>query len=831
MRKILLIDGNSMLFRAYYGTQSRGLMRSSSGVATNAVFGFSTMLNRALELFEPTHVLIAFDTGDKTFRHDMFTEYKGTRKEVDEALVSQFALVREFLDAIPIRRYELSGYEADDIIGSIANMYRDDEIDVLTSDRDLLQIVDNHVDVLLMKKGLTDIARMNPKVLKEEMGLRPSQIVDLKALMGDASDNIPGVPRVGEKTAMKLLDAYDTLDAVYENADEIKGKVGESIREHKELAYLSYHLATIKKDIDLNIDIDDYKLEPDIASTNAFYRKYDMNSLIKEVDVVVEERDVVFSNLDESWVGNDVSMYLELDKNQNLVGAYLSDGVRSSYLLSMEMIQNSHFKNLIQRSRVYVSEAKPLYRFCLENDIDLPQRDFEDVLVLSFIVNGSLNTFDKLKDEFNLWYHDLDTTTQGARIASKLFDVFQKQFKSAKETDTLRVYETLERPLTRVLAKCEVTGFKVNQRTLHEIAEETHRHISFYSQEIYKYAGTEFNINSPKQLSEVLFDTLELPPNKKRSTAVDVLEALYDKHPIIPNLLQYRKYQKLYSTYAVGLQKHIYEDGRIHTRLNQHATQTGRLSSSDPNLQNISVRDEETRKIRSAFVPSDGNVLLSIDYSQIELRVLSFLAQETKMMDDFNHQRDIHEETARDIFNIETVNNAQRREAKSVNFGIIYGMSDYGLSQQLDISVSSASSYIKRYHEVYPNISAYMDKTIAMCESEGYVETYFGRRRYIPEIYDKNRAVKEFGKRAAMNAPIQGTAADIIKLAMIKVDAYLSDFKSKMLLQVHDELVFDVYPEELDIIQPQIIEIMETVVDWPIRLSVSATVGTTWMDS
>lgn len=825
MRKILLIDGNSMLFRAYYGTFSRGPMRSSNGVATNAVYGFSTMLNRALEVMEPTHILIAFDTGAKTFRHEMYTEYKGTRKEVDEDLVSQFALVREFLDEANIKRLELDGFEADDIIGTLAKDFPGDYVEILTSDRDLLQIIDDNVDVLLMKKGITEMVRMDKALLLEETGFTPSQIIDMKALMGDSSDNIPGVPSVGEKTAKKLLGEYLTLDGVYQNADNIKGKLGERLREFKDQAYLSYDLARIHTKVPIQIDIDSFELDIDVAQLNAFYRKYDMNSLVREV--VSETVDTIeFVDFDNSWIGNDVSVVLDVVKNE-VVGAVLSDGFRYSYVKDMN---DSTFLELLQKSRVVASESKDLYRLLMNNGISTKGLVFDDVMVLGFIVKG-VSTFDKVRDEFNLWYPGLDEKSELAKVSANLFDLWDDLIKMAKKDEVFDVYENIERPLTRVLAKSEYYGFNVNIDALNTIASDTKAQIDSLSDRIISIVGHDFNLNSPKQLAEVLFDELELPTKKKRSTAVDVLEGLVNEHEIIPLVLEYRRVQKLFSTYAVGLQKHITKDNKIHTTLNQHATQTGRLSSSSPNLQNISVRDEEGRKVRSAFIPSDGNVLLSIDYSQIELRVLSFLADEAKMMEAFNDDRDIHIETARDIFDIEEITSLQRREAKSVNFGIIYGMSDYGLSQQLDIPVSHASTYIKKYHEVYPNISKYMDAQIGLCEKEGYVSTYFGRRRYIPEIYDNNRAVKEFGKRAAMNAPIQGTAADIIKLAMIEVDKYLEDKGTKMILQVHDELVFDVPKDELDMVTADIIEIMEHVVDWPIALKVSSTVGSTWMES
>lgn len=832
MNKLLLIDGNSMLFRAYYGTLSRGYMKSNSGVVTNAVYGFSTMLNKAIEIINPTHILVAFDTKDKTFRHKMFDDYKGTRKEVDEELISQFSLVREFLDAYPIKRFELSGFEADDIIGTMSRMYPDSKIEILTSDRDMLQLIDDNVDVLLMKKGLTDLRLMNKAGLMEEMGIVPSQIVDMKALMGDSSDNIPGVPSIGEKTALKLLGQYNTFDNLYAHKDEIKGKMGEKIREFEDQARMSYQLAEICTSVPLKIELDSIKYEIPNDTLNAFYRKYDMNSLITEdYDVeFVEKKNIVFVELDRSWVDQEVAFSLDIDKKGTLVGCYISNGVENVYLSYAEMLVNPIFKDMMASPQEKVIDSsKSLYRFCLENNFKI-NKPFDDLLLLAFIVNSSTTTMERFKDEFALWFHEYEGLEKGAAFAQNILTQFRLLKEQALALDVVSVYDDIEKPLVPILAKCEFKGINVDRSVLDDIAESTHQKIEVLSNQVYELAGMSFNLNSPKQLAEVLFDHLKLPTKKKRSTAVDVLEGLVDEHEIIAPILEYRKYQKLYSTYAVGLTKHIHADGKIHTTFNQHATQTGRLSSSDPNLQNISVRDEETRMIRKAFVASEGCTLMSIDYSQIELRVLSYLADEQRMMEAFNGGHDIHAETAKAIFGVDEITSTMRRQAKSVNFGIVYGMSEYGLSKQLDITIPEARHFINRYNEIYPNITKYMDSVVEDCIRDGYVKTLFNRRRYIPEIYDKNRAVKDFGKRAAMNAPIQGTAADIIKIAMLKADELLeaNNFKSSMILQVHDELVFDVYDDELEKLQELMVSVMEHIVSWPIDLKVSVDTGKDW---
>ncbi|QIK86051.1 DNA polymerase I [Erysipelothrix sp. HDW6B] len=835
MEKLLLIDGNSMLFRAYYGTLSRGHMMSSTGVVTNAVYGFSTMLTKAIELTKPDYILVAFDTKDKTFRHEMFGEYKGTRKEVDNELVSQFALVREFIDAYPIPRLEISGYEADDIIGTLSKQYNNVKVEILSSDRDLLQLIDTNVEVLLMKKGITDIKTMNLQNLEAEMNITPSQIVDVKALQGDTSDNIPGVPSVGEKTALKLIQQYGSFENLYAHKDEIKGKMGENVRNYEAQARLSYELAKIDVEVPNSITLDTLRYALPDNTLNAFYRKYDMNSLITE-DVEITDtvkENFKMADLEESWLADDVTLMLDYDKKDVLQGItiYNANDVAFAYLTLPEMILDSVFHGLLGREKqLFAVSSKALYRFALEHDIAI-QAGIEDILLLAFIINPSVTTFEKLKDEYNAWYLNYEGLEQNFAIIKRMHTLYSELKEKALKDDLIAIYDDIELPLVMVLAECEFLGINVDRSILDDVAEKTKSKIDMLTQLIYDEAGEEFNINSPKQLSEVLFDHLQLPSGKKRSTAVSVLESLEGVHPIIKPILEYRKYAKLYSTYAVGLTKFIGADNRIHTSFNQHATQTGRLSSSDPNLQNISVRDEETRAIRGAFIASPGHKLVSIDYSQIELRVLSYLAHEEKMMDAFKHDVDIHTATANEIFGVSSADGAMRRQAKSVNFGIVYGISGFGLSKQLDISIAEASAFIDKYNEAYPNIQKYMDSVIAKCEVDGFVTTYFGRRRYIPEIFDKNRAVKEFGKRAAMNAPIQGTAADIIKIAMVKAHRALKEanLKSVMILQVHDELVFDVIDEEVDQVISLMTSVMESIVDWPIPLKVSVDIGSNWL--
>ena len=832
MKKLLLIDGNSMLFRAYYGTLARGTMTSSSGVTTNAVYGFSTMLKKAIEMMQPTHILVAFDTGDKTFRHDMCETYKGTRKEVDYELVSQFELIREFLDAYPIQRYELSGYEADDIIGTLARNSVDYHVEILTSDRDMLQLIDDHVDVLLMKKGLTDIKLMDIAELQAEMGIRPDQIVDVKALMGDPSDNIPGIPSVGEKTALKFIKEYGSFENFYAHKDEIKGKVGEKVREFEDQARMSYKLSKIYCDVALDFDMNKLVYEIPNDTLNAFYRKYDMNSLITTDVEVVEVKKVHLKQVpfEELATEKSVALHLDQDKKGKILGVFCASDGFVAYLSYLEMQSDSKFHALLAKDDLLCSSSKLVYHFAMEHKIEY-SRSYNDVLLLSFIIDSSVTTMEKMKDKYDLWFHEYEGEELGLAFANALESLFTQLLEEANQLQVEGVYNEIEKPLAVVLAEIESNGIRVEKDVLDNIAHTTLEKIDGLSAQIYDLVGHEFNLNSPKQMAEALFDTLEIPSAKKRSTAVDVLDSLKDEYPIMHLILEYRKYQKLYSTYAVGLVKHIQDDGKIHTVFNQHLAQTGRLSSTEPNLQNISVRDEETKVIRSAFVPSKGRKFVSIDYSQIELRILAFMADEEQMIETFNSGEDIHVQTAAKIFNEEHITSEMRRQAKSVNFGIIYGMSGFGLAKQLDISIKDASSFIDKYNEVYPNISKYMNKVISDCERDGFVSTVFNRRRYIPEIHSTNRAVKEFGKRAAMNAPIQGTAADIIKLAMIKAQDLIraKGYQSKMLLQVHDELLFDVLEGELDHFVADIKDMMESIVSWPVKLKVSVEVADNWM--
>lgn len=860
MKKLLLIDGNSMLFRAYYATVYGRMMKTSNGIPTNAVYGFITMINKALSMVEPDAVLVAWDAGKPTFRHETYTEYKGTRKELDQELIVQFPIAREFLDAYGMKRYECEGIEADDIIGSMAKKYPDVEIHILSSDRDLLQLIDPTTDVYLMKKGITEMEVMDEAKLKEAMGIVPSQIIDLKALMGDTADNIPGVKGIGEKTALKLLSEYETVDNVYAHIDEIKGKLKEKLETDKEKAFLSKYLATIKVDAEIPLPFETMLLQEPKEELHDFFVKYEMKSFVKDTmdtrEVKKEGSRSVVKQISSQLLQDGALVYANVDNESYydavLYGFAVSLKDQTEYIELQDALADTRFLAwLKEENGKAVYDAKNFYHALHKNGIEFADVKF-DVMIAAFLVDGTLSDYDKLAEKYQFDRSllkddvfgkkgkgklvDLDEAARYAMLqADHLQDLVSELDASLKEMEMKELFDTIEMPLTHVLYAMEKEGVVTSLSTLDEIARATSDKIDTLSAQIYEMAGMEFNINSPKQLAQILYDELGLKAGKKRSTAADVLEKLAKQHPIIPLLLEHRKYQKIYSTYAVGLSKHVLKDGKIHTIFNQIQTQTGRLSSSEPNLQNISVRDEEGKEIRKAFVASEGHVLLSADYSQIELRMLAHMADEEVMIDAFNHGIDIHTKTAMQIFDVDhdSVDANMRRSAKTVNFGIVYGQSDFGLSEQLGISRKEAHAFIDKYFASYPNIKSFMDSTIQFCEENGYVKTLFNRRRYIKEISDKNYMMREFGKRAAMNAPIQGSAADLIKLAMIHIFERMrrEQVKSRMILQIHDELIFDVWEDELEQMKSIVEEGMQQAMTLRVPLIAEANIGKSWYEA
>lgn len=857
MKKMLLIDGNNMLFKAYHATSYGMMMKTSNGIPTNAVYGFVMMIEKALSMIQPDEVLVAWDSGKPTFRHQVYEAYKGTRKEVDQELIVQMPMAREYLDAAGIYRYEEDGIEADDIIGTMAKRYPDHTIHILSSDKDLWQLIDPTTNVYVMKKGLSEIEVIDEAKLMETKGIVPSQIIDLKALMGDSSDNIPGVKGVGEKTALKLLADYQTVDNVYEHLDEIKGKLREKLETDKEQAFLSKMLATIKTDLTLPFSCDDLSYVKNEDTLYDFYRKYEMNSLLKKqvkkpkaTAVTCETVSKVSKQLLETesmiWADIDCENYYDA----TLYGFAIANQDTCEYIRLTDAQKDFAFLQYLKQSAWMSTQLKDVYHALYKAGIAFQDATF-DVAVAAFLLDASVNDYNKLLVKYGMetvakeeiygkagkpkLADEQERISYCAAQCVNMYSLVAEMKQELKEKEMWELFETIEMPLIRVLFEMEKNGVSCDLEVLAQIANATETKINELAAQIYAIAGYEFNINSPKQLAVVLYDELGLKAGKKRSTSADVLEKLIHVHPIISLLLEHRKYAKLYSTYAIGLSKHVHKDGKIHTLFNQTQTQTGRLSSSEPNLQNISVRDEEGKEIRKAFVAAKDCVLMSADYSQIELRMLAHMANETEMISAFNHGIDIHTKTAMQIFDVDkdAVDANMRRTAKTVNFGIVYGQSDFGLSEQLGITRKEAHDFIEKYFASYPNIKQFMDATIAFCEEHGYVKTLFQRRRYIKEIKDKNYMMREFGKRAAMNAPIQGSAADLIKVAMIHIYQTMKEanVQSRMILQIHDELIFEV-PEAEIAIMKQIVETgMQEAMKLSVPLVAEATIGKNWYEA
>lgn len=861
---ILLIDGNSMLFRAYYATLYSGArMSTSNGISTNAVYAFVNMINKAIKKIDPEYVMVAWDSGKPTFRHEQFKEYKGTRKELEPELKVQFPIVREYLDAYGIYRYEEDGIEADDIIGTLSKKFKDQKVHILSSDNDLLQLIDDTTSVLLMKKGISDMQEMDTATLMEVKEVEPWQIIEMKGLMGDASDNIPGVKGIGEKTALKLLKAYGSVEGVYEHIEELKGKQKEKLEDGKEMALLSKELATIKIDCDLDVKLEDFEFDENIPELNKFFAKYEMNSMIRNVEASEEEEEQIergelekVDKLPESILDDDVLVVLDYDSglffDAELYGIAVKGNDKAYYLDKDAMFIDETLHKLLKNGKQHMGyDVKMMYHLLDRYGFAFDKFKI-DLEIAAFLINNNISSYESLLDVYGVSYSMkkdeiygksgkpkfADEETRLGYIAHKLFMLENLSVKILDELETKdlhSVFYDIEMPLSYILYEMEKEGVTTSKDVLEEIRLKTLDILKGLEEKIHGLAEKEFNVNSPKQLSEVLFDDLGLKSNKKRSTAIDVLEKLKHAHPIIPELIEYRKYQKINSTYAEGLQKHIQEDGKIHTIYHQSLTQTGRLSSSDPNLQNLSVRDEEAREIRKAFIASEGCILYAADYSQIELRVLAHMANETQMIEAFNSGIDIHTKTAMLIFDVakEDVTSTMRREAKTVNFGMVYGQTQFGLASELNIDMNSAKDFMDNYFESYPMIKKFMDETISFCKEHGYVTTLFNRRRVINEIHDKNYMIREFGKRAAMNAPIQGTAADLIKMAMIKVVNMMNEhkLKSKLILQIHDELVFDVVLEEKDEMENIVKEAMEHVYKLAVPLAIDGKFADNYYDS
>ena len=844
-----MVDGNNLLFRSYYATAYTGnFMKNSKGIPTNAVFGLTNMMRKIVEEEKPNYIIVAFDKG-KTFRHEKYDFYKGGRSETPDELKMQFPYAKKVLEGMGIKYYEIDNYEADDIIGTFSK-YCDIPNDnykgvIISSDKDLLQLISKEVDMKLLKQK--DYIRYNLDSFKKEWGIDPINIIDLKALMGDQSDNIPGVKGIGEKTALKLLHEYKTLDGIYANIDSIKGSVHDKLVNDKASAYQSYEIATIVRDVPMSINIDDIKYLGPQSNLMSIYEELEFYSFIKK-----EEKSKKSSieyeklnSLDELNINGDCAIYLELDNENYHIANIIGMGIYNSkhaYYVSGDMVIDVLKK--IEDVNKYTYDYKKLLVTCLKNNISVNNVSF-DTMLATYLLDYNIKTdIAYLANEFAYdiaFYNNLvkDKTDIEKQIVGKakfIYDTKSKFEDELKGNDLYKLFNEVEMPLSEVLADMEYTGFNVDKNKLLDFKEELEIKIELISKDIYNQAGEIFNISSPIQLGNILFEKLGLPHGKKGkngySTAVEVLEKLKDKHPIIELILEYRLLTKLLSTYVDGLMDYIHEDNKIHTIYTQALTKTGRLSSIEPNLQNIPIRNEYGRKVRKAFIPSNDSIIVSADYSQIELRIFSSFADIESMKDAFNNGVDIHTKTASDVFKVDVmgVTKDMRRMAKAVNFGIIYGISAYGLADNLNISNKEAKEFIDNYFNTYPGIKSYMEDSIKKAHENGYVKTLFNRKRIIPELENKNYMIRSNAERMALNAPIQGTAADILKIAMINIYKKFNEkaLKSKMLVTVHDEVVIDCKKDEFDAVKGILKETMEGVVKLDVPLVVDINYGDDW---
>ena len=865
MEELILIDGNSLLFKAFYATSYTGnYMVNRNGIPTNGVYGFARMVDKILDN-NPKYVIVAFDYGKKTFRNELLDTYKAQRKETPEELIPQFSLAREYLTAHNITWYEVEGFEGDDIIGTLVDFGEKNnlKVSVYTGDKDAFQLISPQTTIYRTVKGVTELDIYNEQTLLDKYGLKPDQIRDFLGLMGDTADNIPGIKGVGEKTALKLLHQYETIEGLEEHQNELKGKMGEKIRAGMEDALMSKKVATILRDVPLDVDLKKAEYEGyDYDTLKSFYETYDMNSLIKSMTIeVAPKKELKLEIVDHMpEITTDSAVYASIyDTNyhRSIILGYGIYNDEQAYFISYEnALKDESFLAYLkdETKKKYGYDIKSAVIGSRWNGVEINGYTF-DLSLASYVLEPAIKeelkyvcthfdydgvmydeeVFGKgakkhIPDDALLAQH----TVSKAKAIYELKDVVTKELKDKKQYE---LYEDIELPVTRILGEMEFAGTEIDLDVLKEMDEAFDETIEKLSNDIYRISGTTFNISSPKQLGQVLFEDLRLKGGKKTktgySTSQDVLEKIIDAHPVVPLVLEYRMLTKLSSTYLKGLQEQVFPDNKIHTIYKQTLTHTGRLSSVDPNLQNIPVRSEEGKLIRKAFVSHNG-YLVSFDYSQIELRILAHMAHVTNLIDAFNQGKDIHRHTAALVFGVkdEEVTPQMRSQAKAVNFGIIYGMSEFRLSKDIGMSIAEARNFINKYFETYPEVKTYMDEVVEVCKKQGYVSTLLNRKRYIPTINDKNFMVRQQAQRYAMNTPIQGTGADILKLAMIEVDKALKvhHLKSQMILQVHDELIFDVFEDELEEVMSLVKEKMENCIKMDVPLIVEGNYAKNWCE-
>lgn len=878
---ILLIDGSGLIFRAFYALPP---LTALDGTHVNAVYGFANMIYKLQERFEPDYIGVAFDLKGPTFRHKEYKEYKATRKKAPDELLNQFAIVKEFCDRFGLSRFEEEGFEADDLVGTMAKRAEEDglKVEVVTGDKDYLQLVTDEVTVHLTRRGITELETYTPDKLMEKYALTADQFLELKGLMGDSSDNIPGVPGVGEKTGIKLLKAYGSIEGVYEHIDEIKGKLKERLEENHIQALMSLRLSRIINDVPMDFKWEDLKqAAPDDKELYQLYKKLNFKSLMRkfenrEIEGSEKESEAVSFEWIEDAQGlqrlmtaigkvEEVVVHSRVDGSRHVFDELVDLGIRIkgvNYLVDARVLSQLEMMSLMQAlgqkalvGHRLVNESLMILRFG-----GSVSRLAFDTAVAQYLVHPEVGKYplrglgvevaDRVlpaDDDFygkgrnKQSWGQLDRAKRGDYLAQCLVIIDQavSVLKGRLEEESLtELYETIELPLVRILAKMEMRGVAVDEVYLKELGEKFKVQIADLEQRIYTLAEGEFNLNSPKQLGVVLFETLGLPAVKKTktgySTNAEVLDKLADSHPIIPLILEYRKLTKLNSTYVEGLTAAVHK-GRIHSHFTQTIASTGRLSSMEPNIQNIPVRTEEGRELRRVFTASEGMQLVDADYSQIELRVLAHISNDANLIRAYNEKLDIHTQTAAEVFHLEEdeVTPLMRSRAKAVNFGIVYGISDFGLARDLNISNKEAKAYIEGYLEHYPGVANYMKEIVKDGKEKGYVETLFNRKRWLPDLNAKNFMLRSFAERTAMNTPIQGTAADIIKIAMIRVDEALEKegLKTKLILQVHDELILDAPANEIDRVTALLKEAMEGAVSLAVPMDVDLKVGGNWYET
>lgn len=865
MEELILIDGNSLLFKAFYATSYTGnYMVNRNGIPTNGVYGFARMVEKIIST-NPKYVIVAFDYGKKTFRNELLDTYKATRKETPQELVPQFALAREYLTAHNITWYEIEGYEGDDIIGTLVDFGEKNnlKVSVYTGDKDANQLISSQTTIYRTIKGVTELDIYNEQTLLDKYGLKPDQFRDFLGLMGDSSDNIPGIKGVGEKTALKLLHQYGTIEGLQEHQDEIKGKMGEKIRAGMEDALMSKKVATILRDIPIDVDLEKATYRGyDYETLKSFYEKYDMNSLIKSMTIEAPPKKELKLEIVDHMpeITKDSAVYpsiYDTNYHRSIILGYGIYNDEQAYFISYEnALKDESFLAYLkdENKKKYGYDIKSAVIGSRWNGIEINGYTF-DLSLASYVLEPAIK--EELKYvcthfDYEGVQYDEEVFGKGAKkhipeddilashIVSKAKAIYELKdvvTKELKDKNQYELYENIELPVTRILGEMEFAGTEIDLDVLKEMDTAFDETIEKLANDIYRISGTTFNISSPKQLGQVLFEDLGLKGGKKTktgySTSQDVLEKIIDAHPVVPLVLEYRMLTKLSSTYLKGLQEQVFPDNKIHTIYKQTLTHTGRLSSVDPNLQNIPVRSEEGKLIRKAFVSHNG-YLVSFDYSQIELRILAHMAHVTNLIDAFNQGKDIHRHTAALVFGVkdEEVTPQMRSQAKAVNFGIIYGMSEFRLSKDIGMSISEARDFINKYFETYPEVKTYMDEVVETCKKQGYVSTLLNRKRYIPTINDKNFMVRQQAQRYAMNTPIQGTGADILKLAMIEVDKALKEknLKSQMILQVHDELIFDVFEDELEEVMSLVKEKMENCIKMDVPLIVEGNYAKNWCE-